>query len=172
METNFPIPPHYKFTFAGGNYNSYFFVTKRGIVYEIKFRASGYIFDTFPEVQDHTFEFIIEIIENPHGEAVPFDNLMRDTIAAIFLDFFKTNQQVVVYICDTSDARGLARFRKFQSWFDTHPESYRFGRYNIGLMEVDGAFFHASPITRADNPLAAQIMTKFNELAIRYQQPK
>jgi hypothetical protein len=169
MESNLT---HYPFRAAGGTYNSYFFVTKRAIVYEVKFRPSGYVFDTFPEVQEHTFEFIIEIIENPLGEAVPFDHLIRDTIAAILIDFFQNRQRVVVYVCDTSDARGLARFRKFQSWFETHPNSYYFSKYNISLLDVDGMTFHASAITRIDNPMASQILMKFNELAIRYRQPK
>ncbi|MFN4145073.1 MAG: DUF6169 family protein [Runella sp.] len=166
------LPPHYKFKFAGGNYNSYFFVTHKGIVYEVKFRESGYIFDNFPEVQEDTFEFLIEIIENPLGKVIPFDNLMRNTIAAILIDFFQNHQRVVVYVCDTSDARGVARFRKFNSWFETHPASRFFGKYNITLMDIDGMVFHASAIMRIDNPSAAQIITKFNELALRYQNPK
>ena len=41
------IENNYEFTFAGGDYNSYFFATDSKIIYEIKFRDTAYIFDGY-----------------------------------------------------------------------------------------------------------------------------
>lgn len=162
----------YDFEFLGGLDNSYYFITKNEIVYEVKFKTSGYVFDKLPAIQSHTFEFIIEVIENPKGTAVPFDNMMRNTVAAIILDFFNHDKTVVIYVCDTSDARGMARFRKFNSWFSTHPAAAKFSKHDIGLMEVNETPFFASIITRIDNPLGRQVVWQFLELATQYNQPK
>ncbi len=55
--------------------------------------------------------------DNPTGGRLPADPLIAPTIRAIFCDFFRSNEQVIVFIGDSSDGRQLARMRKFTDWF-------------------------------------------------------
>jgi hypothetical protein len=50
------IEKSYDFTFAGGDYNSYFFATDSRIVYEIKFRDTAYIFDGYLDFDIQAFD--------------------------------------------------------------------------------------------------------------------
>jgi hypothetical protein len=117
-----PVVEHqslsYNFVFAGSSSNSYFFETRHGVVYEVKFKPSGYIFENLPALSENTFEFVIEIAENRSGNQLPTDGLIPLTIARIFFDFFREKEKLVVYICDSSDARQAVRYRKFSAWYE------------------------------------------------------
>lgn len=89
--------------------DSFYFTTNNGINYEVKFRPSGYIFPDEPELQPFVFEISILILENLSGTRPPSDPLISTTITLIFGQFFEQHERVAVYICDTSDRRGLAR---------------------------------------------------------------
>ena len=43
---------------------------------------------------------------------------MQKTITEIIKYFFENKENCIVYICDSSDNRELARYRKFNSWFE------------------------------------------------------
>lgn len=60
---------------------------------------------------------VISIVDNPIGKRIPADPLTEPTIRAIFYDFFRSLDHVIIYICDSSDGRQEARFRKFTNWY-------------------------------------------------------
>ncbi|MCU0340428.1 MAG: DUF6169 family protein, partial [Spirosomaceae bacterium] len=122
--------------------------------------------------EDFTFEFAIKILDNPKNTSVPFDSLIRETIAAIFLDFFRQNERVVVYICDTSDARGLARFRKFNTWYYYYKGDRRFSKFNLPFTDTDGKTHFTSLIFDQNNPNGPEICAAFWELAKFYREGK
>lgn len=164
--------PRYDFSFLGGEDNQYIFLTKNDILYEVRFRPSGYIFKGYDLFENTTFEFAIKVLDNPQNRAVPFDSLIRETIAAIFLHFFERNDRVVVYICDTSDARGMARFRKFNSWYYHYQGDKFFSKFDMPLADIDGKTHFTSLIFKQENPNAVEICTAFMALANSYREHK
>jgi hypothetical protein len=142
--------------------NTYAFVTDQLVVYEVKFKASNYIFNEY----SYTYEFVIEVAENPSSKQPPLDERIPPTISLIFQDFFTLKETVVVYICDDSDSRGRARNRKFNQWFE---------QYNpLTFMKLDLAFgtaedkYFTTLIMRLDNPNMVEIVSAFQTLSVKY----
>ena len=127
---NDALADRYEFSFVGGRQNSYFFVTEHEVVYEIKFVPSGYLFESRPELVIQAFEMIISVVDKPITGRLPAGPLTAPTIHAIFYDFFHSKEQVIVFVCDSSDGRHTARARKFTSWFytDIRPHMAKFDR--------------------------------------------
>ncbi|GAB3687686.1 hypothetical protein GCM10027592_01560 [Spirosoma flavus] len=154
------------FSFGGGPTNSYYFANGLGIIYEIMFKPSGYLFPDNPEFNSDVYEFAIRIEENILNIDPPSDPLLPPTIAAVFRDFFSREGAVVVYICDSSDGRQAVRFRKFNSWY-----SYFEGR-GTTLMKIDLEFedqgdpVYTSLILRARHPLLQQIVVAYQKLIL------
>jgi Family of unknown function (DUF6169) len=146
--------------------NTYAFVTDQLVVYEVKFKASNYIFSEYSSTIHNTYEFVIEVAENPSSKQPSLDERIPSTISLIFQDFFTLKETVVVYICDDSDSRGRARNRKFNQWFE---------QYNpLTFMKLDFAFgsgedkYFTTLIMRLDNPNMAEIVTSFQTLSVKY----
>jgi hypothetical protein len=159
------IENNYEFTFAGGDYNSYFFATDSKIVYEVKFRDTAYIFDGYLHFAIQAFEMIIQVESNPTGKNPPLDPKISHTIATIFKDFFqKLPEQVIIYICDSSDTRQLARKRKFDSWIDLF-KGEDFSRVNSTIVDVQGRIYYNALIIKRSNPYYTAITDAFIALA-------
>ncbi|MBC8154881.1 MAG: hypothetical protein H7Z72_18445 [Bacteroidetes bacterium] len=107
----------YKYTFAGGDFNSYYFTTVDNLTYEIKFVPSSDFFDAYPDLGVDVFEMVISVADNPTGGRLKADSSVAPTIFAIFEAFFLPHQHAIVFICDSSDGRQLVRHRKFGAWF-------------------------------------------------------
>jgi hypothetical protein len=146
--------------------NTYAFVTDQMVVYEVKFKASNYIFSEYSSTIQNTYEFVIEVAENPSSKQPALDERIPSTISLIFQDFFTLKETVVVYICDDADSRGRARNRKFNQWFE---------QYNpLTFMKLDFAFgtaedkYFTTLIMRLDNPNMTVIVTSFQTLSVNY----
>ncbi len=161
--------PKYDFEYLGGKFNSYFFQTQQEIIYEITFKPSGYIFEENAPFQDKTFEFSIIPIENPHKVNPPLDKRIPNTIASIFLDFFKQHDRIVVYLCDTADKRASARFRKFNQWFDWY-KGTSFIKIDMQMGEANnGDIYFTSLILRLENPDTIEIVSAFRQMILSNQ---
>ncbi|MFD2569742.1 DUF6169 family protein [Spirosoma soli] len=160
----------YDFICLGGINNTYAFVTRHQIIYEIKFKPSSYIFGNQPPFTEFAFEFVMDVAENPLPKLPPPDTSLPATIASIFNDFFVSQETVVVYVCENADGRANSRNRKFNQWFEQSEQKglsfvkldYRFG--------ADTEFFFTSLIMRVDNPRMAEIITSFQKLSVDYNQ--
>lgn len=75
------------------------------------------MFEGYIEHHIDAYEMVIAVADNPLGRRIPADQLTEPTIRAIFYDFFRNKDQVIIFICDSSDGRQKARDRKFTSWF-------------------------------------------------------
>lgn len=107
----------YKYTFVGGEFNSYYFTTIDNVIYEIKFVPSTDLLDAYADIDTDVFEMTISVADNPTGGRIPADPLSAPTIFAIFEDFFLPKRHAIVFICDSSDGRERAQYRKFGIWF-------------------------------------------------------
>lgn len=96
---------------------SYILLTKDDIRYEIKFVPPTDYFDGYPNLEADVFKMVISVTDNPGGGKLPADSLVAPTIFTIFEDFFLPQRHALVFVCDSSDGRVLARHRKFGLWF-------------------------------------------------------
>lgn len=148
--------------------NVFVFETINSIVYEVKFKPTGYIFANDPDLQPFVFEISIVVIENPTGRRPPGDSLVPPTIARIFGNFFEQHERVVVYVCDTSDQRGLVRQRKFTNWFSYYSGSNYF-QFSDSLIDDMGTVYSISLIIRLDNPYRRRLLLAFDDLLTDYR---
>ena len=142
----------YDITFAGGEYNSYFFKADSGIIYEIKFKEFFYLFDESSVFSHYTYEFAIEVADNPLQGRPPLDSRIPITVASVFIDFFeRVTEPLVIYICDSSDSKQAARHRKFSQWFDLFG-SLNFVKINANIIDHKLVVYYTSLIIHKSNP--------------------
>ncbi len=105
----------YNFRFERELHHSYYFTTVNEVKYEVRFKDFFYLFHDANVYAKSTYEFSIILLANHDA---PIDKDIAPTIALIFDDFFlRQTETVVVYVCDSSDGRQMARHRKFSGWF-------------------------------------------------------
>ncbi len=164
-----PSLPQYDYLFVGGLFNSYVFQTRHGITYEVTFKASGYLFEEYNLLQENTFEFSVLVADNPMDRTPPSDKLIPATIASIFRDFFKSRDQIVVYICDTSDGRASVRNRKFNQWFDWY-KGTTFLKIDMQLGQDEaGQTYFTAMILRTDHPKIGEVVSTFRDFVTSQQ---
>ncbi|MCU0325761.1 MAG: DUF6169 family protein [Spirosomaceae bacterium] len=143
----------YDFFFFGGENNSYGFQTSNYISYEIKFKPMFYLFEPHKEYANSAYEFVIEVFENTTNKTPSYDDLMPVTIATIIEDFYnKINQPLIIYVCDSSDGRQLARNRKIE----------------VILLDKSGERVPTVMILRNNNPYFSEIISDFQKILIGY----
>lgn len=155
----------YDFYFEGGINNSFSFVTDNKISYEIKFKDSSYIFIEKLRFPYSAFEFVIDLVFLPKGVKAMLDPKVSFTIAAIFIDFFKNNNEnIVIYICDSSDNREKSRRRKFNQWIELFKE-LNFVSAETEIVDIDGTIYFNTIIVKADNSHRDEIVNAFLDIA-------
>ena len=153
------------FFFEGGADNSYFFETKDGIIYEVIFKPTPYLFgDENSIFSDLIFEFSILIEFNPNNKLPPSDSKIGATSAIIFKDFYlKKGHSITIYICDSSDNKQAIRKRKFDIWF-TKYNSTDFFKIDKTLVDAQDKRFPISLILKDTNPFKHEILDSFTKL--------
>ncbi len=151
----------YNYYFFGGVSNSYGFATDNQISYEVKFKPSDYLFEGSLPFAVTAFEFAIEIEENPDNISPPLDPKIPHTVAAIFRDFFTNNdEQVIVYICDSSDARQAVRRRKFNQWVEAF-KGNEYLKIDAEIVESAKVTYYNSLILKSSHPKRQAIIDAF-----------
>lgn len=163
---------YYSFRFIGGGNNAYSFVTAYGVIYEVRFKPTGYIFGDAP-FAPYVFEFSLLMTYKPAERIkIASDLQIPKTVISILIDFFKEESKLVsLYICDSSDFKQLVRKRKFDRWF----LDYNNGDYiksDQKLVDRDGTEFPVAIILRRDNPYRSEISDAFFELATHLNNEK
>jgi Family of unknown function (DUF6169) len=153
----------YDFQFLGGYKNTYIFVTDSGLIYEIKFKPSTYIFGNKPPVDEFAYEFVIDVAENLTGKKPSLDKKIPPTIADIFYNFFTLKETVVVYVCDNSDGKATIRNRKFSQWFEQY-NRLSFLKFDF-LLGTEEEYYLTSMITRIDNPKLSEVLVSFQKIS-------
>jgi hypothetical protein len=156
----------YIFEFAGNSNNSYLFKTSLGIGYEVKFKPSAYMLgDDKAPYANYIFEFVIDLIYNPLDKNPPLDKLVSDTIAAIMIDFYyRKNESVCIYICESSDGRKSLRKQKFDDWYYSH-NKLGLVKIDVTIFDANGEAYPVSAILRLNNPYYIEILVAFAKIA-------
>ena len=127
---------------------SFCFTTDEALTYEIGF------------VEDHmiAIENAYQFFLMPKSDAnVQKDEKMQQTVTAVIEEFFRANDVLLDYICDTKDGRQAARSRLFAQWFNNYPKRHLFTLRTMSV-EFDGVTYYASVIIRNSNPAYTEYM--------------
>ena len=152
------------YDFVGGADNRYNFRTANDISYNIRFKPGVDYVVLSESWRDDFYEIIIEVIAAPDPVHIPADRSILPTIVAIISDFFTVNKRVILYICDDSDSRELARKRKFDTWFSRFG-NHLFEKHDLPTVADGPERYFASIFFRSDNPNRLAIITAFDQLA-------
>ncbi len=106
-----------------------------------------------------TYQFGFRKREDSHSG---YDVKVRNTLIAIIEQFFAENDNVLLYICDTSDGREAKRNRLFIRWFEdfANPERFTLKTANA---TVEGQGFYAAIIVENCNPMLEAIVSDFKQ---------
>jgi len=142
---------------------SYSFTTEKGFEYFCYFTPYGAYFLEYPEIAPKIFSFDIQLkntIIKPKGT----DKRIAATVIDIVGKFLNSQINAVVYICDPSDGKANARFKKFKSWFEyyTH-DSAQIVQISDYLV-TDSGSLHAVLLVHKKNKLREQFIKAFFNL--------
>ncbi len=141
---------------VGRSGKQFVFETQYGLHYEIRF------FEEQPIGGCETWQFSFAKAEDTSS---PEDPYVRFTLFAIIDEFFAENNDVLLYICDTSDRREAARNRLFIRWFKQSAQPDRFTIRSTSTT-IEGQGFYAAIIVENKNPLITNITAEFDQTAI------
>ncbi|GAB4030286.1 DUF6169 family protein [Spirosoma gilvum] len=154
----------YDFDFVGGFDNRYNFVTTNHISYNVRFKPSADYVPLDKVWRDEFYELVIEITAAPDLAHIPADRSILPTIVAIISNFFTVHERVILYICDDSDSRELARKRKFDGWYARFGQQL-FEKYDLPAVANGTEQYVASVFFLRDNPYRFAIINLFENLA-------
>ena len=108
-----------------------------------------------------SYQIIIRKIEDTHS---PHDPKVEATILAIVNEFFRSNLEILLYLCDTTDGREASRNRLFMRWFEKNAEP---GRFTIkqAHTEIEGQGIYIAIIVENRNPKLKAITDEFEYAA-------
>ena len=98
----------------------YTFTTINGCEYHCYFLDFSSAFEPYPNLASKVFSFNLELKYRPVDKIISLDKRIAVTVATIIQTFLNQKENVVVYICDTSDNHEKARYHKFTNWFKTY----------------------------------------------------
>ena len=133
----------------------YVFETETGSIYNISFDEDLQIAGNI------TYQFCIRrhIIRDKS-----FDSRVQQTIIAIILEFFKQDENILLYTCDNSDNREAARSRLFLRWFNEVNTMSGFVLKSANTV-VEGQGFYFAIIIPRNHPSLEAICSEFDEVA-------
>ncbi|MBO0940012.1 hypothetical protein J2I47_25935 [Fibrella sp. HMF5335] len=151
----------------------YEFVTDSFVAYEVAFKPTPYLFDEGSAFSTFIVELVIRIGANSTNQYPPLDKRVATTIAAIVDDYYQTRPETIaLYVCDSSDGRQAARKRKFEDWFRYFNQA-EFIKHDLPVTDQkDGVVYYNSIILKANNPFLSEIISEFDTLFGRYNDPK
>lgn len=142
----------YEVVLTDGDYD---FVTAEGVRYSASF------LEDVPLGGCDTYQFGFQKKEDTHSS---YDAKVKATLLAIIRQFFVENENVLLYICDTSDGREAKRNRLFLRWFEEFADSVHFTMCAASAI-VEGQGFYAAIIVENSNPRLEAILNDFNRSA-------
>lgn len=97
--------------------NEYTFKSDYDIVYSVDFKEE----ETFSPIPAYWFD-----LTNRSHKASPNDPKVRETVIRIIVEFFRTNPDIMLYMCDSANDQQAQRNRLFLRWFTGAEQSRLF----------------------------------------------
>ena len=136
--------------------SDFMFQTDLGIHYIVSFSKEDIVLGGC-----NTYQLIIRKIEEARS---PHDPKVEATILAIIKEFFRSNLEVMLYLCDTSDGREESRNRLFITWFDRYIDKDGFIIRKAHTQVEDEGMFLCIIVDKR-NPRLKAITDDFDEKA-------
>ena len=129
------------------------FNTDFGVEYEIVIKSN----DIFIASGAYALDII-----NVWHQPSPGDPKFRETLMVIVEEFFRQNNDIMLYVTETKDSKQASRNRLFVRWFNTYEHS---DLYIIKTAEgkMDGQTNFMAIISRRDNPKLQIAIQEFEE---------
>lgn len=131
---------------------SAFFTTDDGLHYIVSFDPDDV------SLSHLCYQLVIVNVDNLPS---PRDIKLRDTIVAIVEGFFALNNEVMLYICETSDGKQALRNRLFQYWYSRYERKQEFTFLSASIKDEEGIINYATLIIRNDNPDYTEMVNEF-----------
>ena len=131
----------------------FYFHTDYEVDYEICIKSN----DTFVPSGAYALD-----IRNKCNQPSPGDPKFRQTLMAIVEEFFRLNNDVMLYVTETEDKKQASRNRLFVRCFNTYEHR---DQYVIKTAEgkMNGQINFLAIISRKDNPNLSQAIAEFDE---------
>lgn len=142
---------------------TYSFTTDSGDKYQCSFLSYAEYFVNYPDIASKFFSFNLDLASKPLKHKGT-DKRIAVTVVNIVAKFLISRINAVVYICDPADGKGLARARKFKSWFDyvAHP-SHQIIEVSTGF-DTGGIRLYTVLLVHQKNKLKKKFIQAYIEL--------
>ena len=131
----------------------YYFHTDHGVDYEISIKAN----DMFIPSGAYTLD-----IRNIYNQPSPGDDKLRLTLLALIEEFFRCNNDVMLYVTETKDEKQAVRNRLFVRWFNKYELHHQYV-IRIAQGKMDGQMNFMAIILRKDNLKLQMAIEEFEE---------
>ena len=132
----------------------YEFTTDYDVQYQIGFMPDTSI------IQENAYQFIITNVNN---RVSPNDAKVKDTVITMIDEFFRKNNDTLLYICETGDGKQAMRNRLFHYWFSLYENSQNLICMSSSVTDEEGIVNYATIILRNDNPKLSEIIAEYTE---------
>ncbi len=132
--------------------NEYSFTTSLGFQYSVYFLpVKEDYFSDYPEMPDDIFLFGFSLLNGIDEQRV-FDENIAKTICSILMEFFSNHENVIIFICDSTDKRERQRNIIFNKWFHHFDIDSLFEKIDKVLEYDTLNRYYLSLLYRKDNP--------------------
>lgn len=139
------------------------FTTESDDVYKCYFLSYAYYFSAYPDIALKVYGFNIDLISGLIRHK-GIDRRISFTVVNIVADFLASQINAVVYVCDPSDGRDGARFKKFKSWYfyAEHP-SHQIQQV-VSDVDAGGMTLHTALLVHKKNPQKQRFVSAYFDL--------
>lgn len=129
------------------------FITRNGIKYRAGFYPDPYF------LEDGAFHFFLQRVDDVHS---PHDPDVLLVVQLIIEEFFRTDSNVMLYICDPTDGRQAYRSRLYRKWFDCYEKNEDFTLVDASI-KFNVQAIYAGLLIKKSNPAYRQILEAFED---------
>lgn len=148
-ELNLPTP--YKvFKVTADSETFYQFTTQNDTVYDVIFISCESYFPNIEVCKDRVFMLNFDI-KKEVAEKRAYDGNIEITVAGIIISFFENVENVMLFVCDSTDSKQRHRKITFNRWYNNYKE-----KLNIVKIDFSKPYF-ISIISREDNKFLPKI---------------
>lgn len=162
---------YYAFERSESDQLSYFFRTVHQVEYKVVFKPASYVFGEDKPYASLLYEFSL-LVQFSGPDSYRRDDLIAPTVAFVFLDFYnRNNENICLYICDSSDGKHHVRARMFNIWFRQYNRG-AFSKFDSYLVDTNGDTVPVSIILASDNVYWEEINAAFFRLIKEFNDQK
>ena len=110
-------------------------------------------------------------ITNRSGKKSPNDKKVQQTIIHIIEEFFRTNPDILLYICDNANEQQAQRDRLFLRWFNAYEQKKKYVIRTAVVIDEDTSNYVALIVPNA-HPLLSDILSTFDNEISMFQNNK